>query len=151
MSFEAVVGLGDRQKDPLVVDRLKYRLMANREQILTVGLERTTGTKPGYNADAEQYALVRKKMRAWALKDTVRFYGFPDEVVAYYQNADFVQEINLRHEKLFHALFYLGPLRTKPERLYSWGGVNPESVGFSGENTVAAILSARNRQISTRL
>ena len=87
-------------------------------------------------------------MRAWSLKDTVRFYGFPDELVAYYQNAEFVQELNLRHEKLFRSLFYLGPLRTKAERLYSWGGVNPESVGFSGENTVAAILSARNRKIS---
>jgi len=148
LSFEAVVGPGDRQKYSLVVDRLKYQLMANGEQTLAVSLERKTGAKSEYKADAELYTLVRKKMRAWSLKDTVRFYGFPDELVAYYQNADFVQELNLRNEKLFQSLFYLGPLRTKTERLYSWGGVNPESVGFSGENTVAAILSARNRKIS---
>jgi predicted ATPase len=148
LSFEAVVGLGDRQKYSLVVDRLRYQLMANGEQTLSVGLEHKTGAKSEYKADAEQYTLVRKKMRAWSLRDIVRFYGFPDEVVAYYQNAGFVQELNLLHEKLFQALFYLGPLRTKAERLYSWGGVNPESVGFSGENTVAAILSARNRKIS---
>lgn len=146
--FEAVVGLGDRQKYLLVVERLKYQLMANGEQTLVVSLERKADAKSGYKADAQLYTLVRKKMRAWSLKDTVRFYGFPDEVVAYYQNADFVQELNLRNEKLFQSLFYLGPLRTKAERLYSWGGVNPESVGFSGENTVAAILSARNRKIS---
>jgi hypothetical protein len=148
LSFEAVVGLGDKQNYSLIVSHLKYRLMANGEQTLALWLERKTGAKSEYRADAEQYTLVRKKMRAWSLKDTVRFYGFPDEVVAYYQNADFVQELNLRHEKLFQSLFYLGPLRTKAERLYSWGGVNPESVGFSGENTVAAILSARNRKIS---
>ncbi len=148
LSFEAVVRLGDKQKYSLIVSYLKYQLMANGKQTLAVLLERKPGAKSAYKADAEQYALVRKKMRAWSLKDTVRFYGFPDEVVAYYQNADFVQELNLRHEKLFQSLFYLGPLRNKAERLYSWGGVNPESVGFSGENTVAAILSARNRKIS---
>ena len=148
LTFEAVVGLGDKQKYSLAVDRLKYQLMAKEEQILAVWLELKTNAKSEYKAEAEQYTLVRKQMRAWSLKDAVRFYGFPDEVVAYYQNADFVQELNLRHEKLFQSLFYLGPLRTKAERLYSWGGVNPESVGFSGENTVAAILAARNRRIS---
>ncbi len=146
LSFEAVVGLGDKQN--LIVDRLKYKLLANGEQTLAVGLALKTGAKSEYKADAEQYTLVRKKMRVWSLKDAVRFYGFPDEVVAYYQNADFVQELNLRHEKLFQSLFYLGPLRTKAERLYSWTGIEPESVGFTGENTVAAILASRNRKIS---
>jgi predicted ATPase len=148
LSFEAVVGIGDKQKYSLVVDHLKYQLMANGEQTLAVWLERKPGAKSEYKANAEQYTLVRKQMRAWSLRDTVRFYGFPDEVVAYYQNADFVQDLNLRHEKLFQSLFYLGPLRTKAERLYSWGGVNPESVGYAGENTIAAILAARNRKIS---
>ncbi len=148
ISFEAVVGLGDKEKHTLVVDRLKYKLMANEKQALAVGLSHKTGAKSEYTAEAEQYNLVRKKMRAWSLKDAVRFYGFPDEVVAYYQNADFVQQLNLRHEKLFQSLFYLGPLRTKTERLYSWTGIEPESVGFTGENTIAAILAARNRKIS---
>lgn len=87
-------------------------------------------------------------MRAWAPKDVVRFYGFPDEVVAYYQNAGFVQSLNLAHEKLFGSIYYLGPLRTKAERLYTWSGITPESVGFAGENTIAAILAARDRKIS---
>jgi predicted ATPase len=148
ISFEAVVGLGDKQKYSLVVDRLRYRLMANGKRTLAVGLARKTGSKSEYKADAEKYTLVRKQMRAWSPKDTVRFYGFPDEVVAYYQNADFVQELNLRHEKLLQSFFYLGPIRTNAERLYSWTGIEPESVGFTGENTVAAILASRSRKIS---
>ena len=75
------------------------------------------------------------------------FTVFPDEVVAYYQNADFVQTLNLQHEQLFRSICYLGPLRTKAERLYTWTGVEPESVGYDGGNTVAAILAARNRRI----
>ncbi len=62
--------------------------------------------------------------------------------------ADFVQELNLQHEKLFRSICYLGPLRTKAERLYSWTGIEPESVGYAGENTVAAMLAARSRKIS---
>lgn len=34
-------------------------------------------------------------------------------------------------------------MRTKSKRIYSWSGVNPESVGDAGENTIAAILSAK--------
>lgn len=146
--FEAEVGLGDKDQHSLVLDHLKYHLEDNEKDILSVGLGRTSGTKAEYKVDANMYSLVRQKGRVWSLKGAVRFYGFPDEVVAYYQNADFVQEFNLRHEKLFRSLCYLGPLRTKVERLYSWTGIEPESVGYAGENTVAAILAARNRKIS---
>jgi len=147
LSFDAVVGLMDSQKNALVVDRFKYQLTNKEEQVLAVGLEKKDSSKHEYKAESEQYTLIRKKMRAWSLKEVVRFYGFPDELVAYYQNADFVQTLNFRHEKLFQSICYLGPLRTKAERLYSWGGTNPESVGYSGENTVAAILASRGRKV----
>lgn len=147
LDFSAEVELSDSTKHLLQVAAFKYRLLNNDVQSLSVELSRKAD-KREYVASAEQYSLVRKKMRAWALKDVVRFYGFPDEVVAYYQNTDFVQDLNLEQEKLFRSIFYLGPLRTKAERLYTWGGITPESVGFAGENTVAAILAARDRKIS---
>lgn len=147
LDFSAEVELSDSTKNMLQVSEFKYRLLNKDTQSLSIDLSRKSD-KREYAASAEQYFLVRKKMRAWALKDVVRFYGFPDEVVACYQNADFVQELNLAHERLFNSIFYLGPLRTKTERLYTWGGITPESVGFAGENTVAAILAARDRKIS---
>ena len=149
LSFQAEVGLGDKDQYSLVVESFKYQLMQNMEQSLSVELSQKQGGKDReYQATAEQYNLVRKKMRAWALKDVVRFYGFPDEAVAYYQNAEFVQVLNFEQEQLFKSICYLGPLRSKADRVYTWGGNAPESVGFSGENTIAAILSARNRKIS---
>lgn len=144
--FEAEVGLGDKDQHSLVLDHLTYKLHDAGEQTLSIGMRRSE-TKSEYKVEAENYSLVRKQGRVWAPKVPVRFYGFPDEVVAYYQNADFVKELNLTHEKFFRSLCYLGPLRTKVERLYSWTGVEPESVGYSGENTVAAILAARSRKI----
>ena len=101
-----------------------------------------------YQTSANDYNLVRKQGRGWSPGAPVRFYGFPDEVVAYHQNADFVQAINFEHEKLFRSLAYLGPMRTKAERLYSWTGTEPESVGYIGENTIPAMLAAKNRMLN---
>lgn len=148
LSFDAEVGLGDKHQHSLVLDHLKYQLIEKNESIASIGMERKSGTKAEYKVEADKYSLKRKQGRVWYPGAPVRFYGFPDEVVAYHQNADFVQALNLRHEKLFRLLSYLGPLRIKAERLYSWTGIDPESVGYAGENTVAAILAARSRKIS---
>ncbi len=149
LDFNAEVELSDATKRLLQVSELKYRLLKNegKDHALSVKLSRQSDTRE-YDAKADPDFLVRKRGRAWALKNVVRFYGFPDEIVAYHQNADFVQEFNLAQEKLFNSIYYLGPLRTKAERLYTWGGITPESVGFSGENTIAAILAAKDRKIS---
>jgi len=146
--FQAEVGLGEKDQRTLSVEHFKYQLLYDKNIELTIGLEKQSNKKTEYKATSTKYNLVRQKGRPWSFRGTVRFYGFPDEMTAYHQNADFVQDLNLTHEKLFRSLCYLGPLRTKPERLYSWTGVMPESVGYAGENAVAAILAARNRKIS---
>ncbi len=147
LAFRAEVGLGDKEQHKLVLDTLQYELLDNESSSLSLSMTRKPGTKSDYKVDATDYQLKRKQGRAWSLGAPVRFYGFPDEVVAYYQNADFAQSFNLSHEKLFGSIHYLGPLRTKAERLYSWTGIEYESVGYAGENTVAAILAARDRKI----
>ncbi len=148
LTFEVGVGLGDKDRHTLAVDALKYELIGDDKTQLSIGMERKSDAKSAYKVEAANYSLKRKQGRVWYPGAPVRFYGFPDEVVAYHQNAEFVQQLNLRHEKLFRSICYLGPLRTKAERLYSWTGIEPEHVGYAGENTVAAILAARNRKIS---
>jgi predicted ATPase len=149
LAFNCLVGLRTEDQQSLTLDKLNYRLLENgNKQVACIGMERRPETRSEYRVEAENYPLRRKQGRPWPPAAPVRFYGFPDEVVAYYQNADFVQDLNLRHEKLFRSLFYLGPLRNKAERLYSWTGLEPESVGNSGENTIAAILAAKSRNIS---
>lgn len=148
LSFSAETGLvGDDQQAPTLI-QLKYELLDKTDPILSIAMEHKSQAMFEYKVEATNYMLKRRQGRAWSPGAPVRFYGFPDEVVAYHQNADFVQELNLRHEKLFGSLCYLGPLRTRAERLYSWTGIAPESVGYAGENTVGAILAARNRKIN---
>lgn len=146
LSFAAEVGLGLKDRQSPVVDHLKYQLIDKNEITASIGMERKSEEKTEYKIEAEKYLLKRQK-GAWKPSAPVRFYGFPDEVVAYHQNADFVQSLNLETEKLFRWISYLGPLRIKPERLYSWTGIKPESVGYSGEYTVPAILAARRKKI----
>ena len=148
LEFTADAGLKEEGQKTLILNELKYLLKNKGEVAFSIRMALHPEAKTGYEVVAEKYTLVRNQGRVWSPKTTVRFYGFPDEVVAYYQNAAFVQELNLVHENLFHSLCYLGPLRTKAERLYSWTGTEPEHVGYSGENTVAAMLAAKNRKIS---
>ncbi len=164
LEFDASVGLEGNDQYSLVLERMEYKLStAEGADIVKIGMKRSSGQKPDkteapiasntkpkveYEVEAHGYNLKQKKARAWHPNSSVRFYGFPDEVVANYTNADFVQSLNLQHENLFRSISYLGPLRTKAERLYSWTGIEPDSVGYAGEHTIAAILAAKRRKIS---
>ena len=200
IEFNATVRLEDPAKHLLQVSEMKYRLLENNDQKISINLSRKDG-KRKYTVSVEGYDLVKglrqmsqseRKQKLQVLRllqlgkmfdaqspadptrnflefsslkeyenllqsvaplrldDIHRFYGFPDNFVAYYQNADFAQQLNLAQEKLFNSLYYLGPLRTKAERLYLSSGIIPESVGFSGEDTVEAILASRDRKISLK-
>lgn len=139
---------GDVDSDILKIEELKYNLKEGETPVLTVRMTPST-KKPGqYEVNANPYALKRHPGRVWYPSPPVRFYGFPDEVVNYYKNSEFVQDLNLLQENFFKSICYLGPLRIKTERLYTWGGITPESVGYSGELTIAALLSSKNRKIS---
>lgn len=153
LAFQAEVGLEENQRAPTtpVVCNLKYGLFEDdvSKSNLSIEMKRTPDAKSKYEVKTEpDNILIRKVGRAQHLGAPVRFYGFPDDVVASYQNADFVQEFNFQHEKLFRSIYYLGPLRNKADRLYPWAGAEPDGVGFSGEHTVPALLAARERRTS---
>lgn len=103
-------------------------------------------TKNAYELISENYDFKRSMGRAWDITSAVRFYGFPDEAVAYYQNADFLQKVNLVHEKLFSTIYYLGPLRNRAKRLYTWPGIIPEGAGIYGENAINALVASREEK-----
>ncbi len=148
LAFHGQVSSDDTQDGMLFVDKLTYLLKDQAYGDIVIGMARQTDKKSKYKVDVDNYPLKRSQGRAWDPKTPVRFYGFPDEVIAYHQNAEFVQELNLEHENLFKAIYYLGPLRTRTDRLYPWGGITPESVGYSGQNTVAAMLASRERTLN---
>ena len=148
MRFEANLGMAGEKQPTLGVNRFEYQLKKANKLAMSLSVERKSGTKIEYKLDAAPYALVRKQGKVWPLRTPTKFYGFPEEVPLYYQNADFVQDFSLRMERLLRSISYLGPLRSKGQRLYPWAGSEPESVGYSGENTIGALLAAKDRQLN---
>jgi len=149
MAFECVLGLQTGRVSQLGVDSFAYRLKQAGREVLNVKIEGTGGPKAEYKLTADPYTLVRVTGRQWQLGAPSRFYGFPEQVGAYYQNAGFVQDLSLALEKMLRSVCYLGPLRSRGERLYQWAGGEPENVGFYGEQSVSALLAAKERMLNT--
>lgn len=149
MAFECTVGLQNGKLIQLSVERFAYRLKQDGKDVLTVKLESKGGPKTEFTLTAEPFNLVRVTGRSWQLGAPSRFYGFPEQVSAYYQNADFVQDFSLALEQMLRSVCYLGPLRSRGERLYQWAGGEPENVGFAGEQSVSAMLAAKERMLNT--
>lgn len=108
--------------------------------------EAKKSNKGKYDLLSKPYPQSRQQSgRAWPLPSPIKFYGFPDEVNAYFKNVGFLSEIVLELEGLFGRTKYLGPLREYPKRIYTWAGEAPSDVGRKGEFAVAAILAAREK------
>ncbi len=103
--------------------------------------------KDGYElaTDLKNFKFTRATGRRWPIPGPVKFYGFADEVRTYHQNAGFLSELELAFERMLRGIYYLGPLREKPKREYTWAGGDPADMGPRGEYAVAAILAARER------
>jgi len=145
IEFSAAVG-SDTKGAQQYVRRLEYSL----GQGLSVEMERLEADEElngYYQLRAENYDLVLTR-KAWLPPSPVRFYGFPDEVAAYYKNAGFTSDFALELEEQLKRIQYLGPLRIYPARSYVWSGETPEHVGWRGERAVEAMLAAADRSIS---
>lgn len=133
--------------------RISTQLSVNKSAITvertSYGLGRATFTmarqpnENSYDLLSEDYEFVRSQGRPWPLPHPARFYGFPDQVRAYFQNASFLSDLELKFEERFGRLRYLGPLREEPQRQYIFAGGVPSDVGKRGELSVDALIAAR--------
>ena len=147
IEFGGSVSVESPDTQLLQVDSVNYQLFDNEKTVGQFKMYRSEEEKNhSYELGSDGYIIKGKQGRAWKLPEPVRFYGFPDAATAYYQNAAFLQDLNLHHENLFSDIYYLGPMRRKAQRIYAWSGVSPESVGDDGSNAIAAILASGNNQ-----
>lgn len=147
INFKSEIKIKDSMRQALEVPYFEYRLNSTPE--ITVGLSKEdekNASSREYKLQYLNYDFTRQTGRPWGITQPMRFYGFPEEAVAYYQNASFLLDINLWHEKQFSKISYLGPLRSKAKRIYAWSGQSPASVNYAGEDTVSAILAATSAE-----
>jgi predicted ATPase len=147
LRFDAEAGL-EAKGATLAVERMNYTFGDVKTDGFSAGMKRSGKPKTPFELTQEKYEFVRNVGRKWPITGPVKCYGFPDEVVNYYQNADVVRSLNLGFEQLFQNTFYLGPLRERFFRQYSWTGEVPEHVGWKGEMAIPAILAAKGRTIN---
>lgn len=110
---------------------------------MTAGLEKSPTAADEYSLVAEGFTPKRQQGKPWPLPNATRFYGFPNELYAYYQNVDFLSDYPLALENLMKRVFYLGPLRDYPQPSYTWSGETPQGVGRKGEYSIPALLASR--------
>jgi hypothetical protein len=132
--------VGENGADRLAVSNLAYEL---DNQTFELRRKSQGGAKYELSSDRNGFHFARTQGRPWDLPAPVKFYGFPDQVYSYFQNAGFLADLQLALENLFGQVYYLGPLREFPQRYYTWRGSEPADMGRRGERVVDALLAAR--------
>lgn len=140
---------GERDRAVQLED-LAYELSDLKTGKLELGaaLVRDDKRTDRWRLDTTNYDTVRSPGRRWELPKPVQFYGFPAEAQLYFQNTAFLSDLELTLEERLNSISYLGPLRSPPQRLYSWSGNDPLDVGWQGQNAIQAILAARDRRLN---
>lgn len=134
--------VGENGDSRLAVSSFEYDAGGNHFVFKRKG---QTGAKYALTNEGDGIHFTRTQGRAWDLPAPVKFYGFPDQVYAYYQNAGFLSNLQLAFENVFRGLYYLGPLREFPQRHYGWKGSEPADMGRRGERVVDALLASRQK------
>ena len=129
-----------RSKKSLIVDEMSYRVGP-----VTFGMRRKSKSKYEIFADGTDFEFVHNRARASALPPPTQCYGFPDHVHVQFTNSDFLPDLEFTLTDFLWGMYYMGPLRTPPERRYAWSGAQPTDVGQSGEYVVEVILASREQ------
>ena len=102
--------------------------------------------------DCHEFEFI--KSRQGYLSGGIKTHLFPSRIRRNYRNAEFLGDFEQEYEDLMDSIYYLGPLREHPRRVYHWYGSRPDGVGQRGEYTIEAILAAtarkETRSIETR-
>jgi predicted ATPase len=126
------------------VTEMQYRVIDAGEQQMSLGMS-LEGSTEKYKLQYAGYEPVRQRGRKWPLPRPERYYRFPDEATAYYQNLRVASNLALSLEETLRSIFYLGPLRKRPRPSYRWSGQPPFDVGVEGESFIEAILAGAGR------
>jgi len=129
LSFNAVIEVN---KQVVQVDKFQYN-----PNNFSIGMECITDRKYKFVSYAEIYDILTDiDINVEELKNSpapIKCYEFPFPHLYQFSSA---------FESLFRDMYYLGPLRDYPKRLYVWSGEKPQDVGTRGEWTVAALLAS---------
>ena len=129
-------------RNQLVVSQMSYHV-GDAE----FGMCRASGNKYNTFIRNLDFQFRRHRGRPWDITAPVKCYGFPDAVHANYQNAGFLANLEFGLEQKLQNVYYLGPLRAYPRRVYTWSGGQPFDMGEAGGEVVDALLAASQQDL----
>lgn len=91
--------------------------------------------------EQQQIELISRESCIDLFPPPIKFYGFPARVRNVFM-ANPLYRFEQEFEDSFEHIYYLGPLREHPQRIYPWSGGKPQDVGSRGEFVVDALLSS---------
>ena len=141
LGFEVEIGeIYSRSRIPLGLKEMSYLLTRGRRLGGQYLNDRNTYKLFAYGPDTDySYDAVASALDRYQSK----FYEFPRWVRNELRDGDFLFHLGDSLRSLLESMYYLGPLRASPSRLYSWSGSQPLDIGVSGESVIDAVLSAR--------
>lgn len=125
---------------PPFVEKMAYRIGD-----VVIGMSRSAGRDYTVFTEATEFQFTRRANENGPIMSPIKCYGFADEVREIFRYGDFVSDLEREFEQNLRRVYYLGPLRALPQRIYSWSGNQPADMGVSGEFAVSAILASRER------
>ena len=140
LSFETTIH-AEAQK--VHVKSLRYW----QDESFAVQLSRKPNNHYTIHVDIQGQEPRRPQSRPRVYMRPEKCYGFSNEALRFYQNTDYLRDIEFEFERQFQRLHYLGPLREYPKRIYAWSGERPGNVGLKGELAVPALLAGKNQKV----
>ncbi len=109
------------------------------------GMRRKNGNEYRPFAENTDFEFTRYRGRPRKVTSLDKCYGFPPELWANFRNLDFLADLEYGFEDRLRSVHYLGPLRARPARVYTWSGAQPTDVGWTGEHVIDALLAGLER------
>ena len=128
------------EEEDIFVEKFCYSFKSNSNEIYFNFKEKGEEIKGCFQLETKGYQI--KEFPAF-FSPPIKNYAFPSEVQSRYQHENFLSEFVLSYEQAFQKIYYLGPLREYPQRIYSWAGGEPQDVGHRGELAISALLASR--------
>ena len=149
IGFEVEIGEKHiRSEKSLMLEEMAYRIADGRQ----FGMQRLPN-RTGYalfargpNIDFSHYAEESNRYGR-----SFKFHDFPYWARKLSEDRRFLFDLQYGLELLLSDLYYLGPLRAYPRRIYIRSGGQPIDVGQTGESVVDAILSSREQGYRIRV
>ena len=131
----------DGARRRVVVDQMSYSVGD-----AVFGMRRTGDSQYDVFSENVHFEFVgRSGMPRFPIISPVKCYVFPDGARLRYLNSEFLPDLEFALENRLEDVYYLGPLRTSPQRIYTWTGSQPYDMGRAGEYAIGAILATRER------